>query len=126
MNEKLIYILNQYSDKEGSHFFHIINLLEEIASNNVNITLVIEKANGKPKFNSKNIKIVVQTKKGFLRFFELFRIIKKLNKQGYTKAFIRISQWGAIPAILVAKISNLETYFWHSGTTHRLDKNRKI
>lgn len=126
MNKKLIYILNQYSDKEGSHFFHVINLLEEIASNNVNITLVIEKASEKPKFNSKNIKVVVQTKKGLLRFFELFRIIKKLNKQGYKKAFIRISQWGAIPAILVSKISNLETYFWHSGTTHRLDKNRKL
>lgn len=126
MNKKLIYILNQYSDKEGSHFFHVINLLEEIASNNVIITLVIEKASGKPKFNSKNIKVVVQTKKGLLRFFELFRIIKKLNKQGYKKAFIRISQWGAIPAILVSKISNLETYFWHSGTTHRLDKKRKI
>ena len=126
MNKKLIYILNQYSDKEGSHFFHVINLLDEIASNNVNITLVIEKATAKPKFNSKNIKVVLQTKRGFLRFFELFRIVKKLNKQGYKKVFIRISQWGAIPAILVSKISNLETYFWHSGTTHRLDKNRKI
>jgi len=126
MNKKLVYILNQYSDKEGSHFFHVINLLEEIASNNVNITLVIEKASGKPKFNSKNIKVVVQTKKGLLRFFELFKIVKKLNKQGYKKAFVRISQWGAIPAILVSKISNLETYFWHSGTTHRLDKKRKL
>jgi glycosyltransferase involved in cell wall biosynthesis len=126
MNKQLIYILNQYSDKEGSHFFHVINLLEEIASNNVNITLVIEKATAKPKFNSKNIKVILQTKRGFLRIFELFRIVKKLNKQGYKKVFIRISQWGAIPAILVSKISNLETYFWHSGTTHRLDNNRKI
>ena len=126
MNKKLIYILNQYSDKESSHFFHIINLLEEIASNNVDIMLVIEKASVKPKFNSKNIKVVLQTKKGFLRFIELLRIVKKLNKKGYKKAFIRISQWGAIPAILVSKFSNLETYFWHSGTTHRLDNNRKI
>jgi|TARA_B110000240_G_scaffold191020_1_gene232994 glycosyltransferase involved in cell wall biosynthesis len=126
MNKKLIYILNQYSDKEGSHFFHVINLLEEIASNNVNITLVIEKATAKPQFNSNNIKVVLQTKRGVLRFFELFRIVQKLNKQGYKKVFIRISQWGAIPAILVSKISNLETYFWHSGTTHRLDNNRKI
>ena len=82
MNKKLIYILNQYSDKEGSHFFHVINLLEEIASNNVNITLVIEKATAKPQFNSNNIKVVLQTKRGVLRFFELFRIVQKLNKQG--------------------------------------------
>ena len=79
MNKKLIYILNQYSEKEGSHFFHILNLLDEIAFNNVNITLVIEKATAKPNFNSKNIKVVLQTKRGFLRFFELFQNCKKIK-----------------------------------------------
>ena len=77
MNKQLIYILNQYSDKEGSHFFHVINLLEEIASNNVNITLVIEKATAKPKFNSKNIKISRFEGEGYI----LENILLEENKE---------------------------------------------
>ncbi len=38
--KKLIYVLNQYSNKEGSHFYHILHLLEEMAKNNVDIKLI--------------------------------------------------------------------------------------
>ena len=126
MKNRLVYILNQYSEKEGSHFFHVLNLLEKIASNGVKIILIIEKSKSKPKFTSKNIQVVLQKRKGIFRIFELIKLLLKLNRKGYKKVFIRISQWGAVSAILVSKITNLDTYFWHSGTTHRLDKQRKI
>lgn len=124
--KKLIYILNQYSNKEGSHFYHILHLLEEMAKNGVDIKLVIEKATDVPNFNIPNIEVIAQKKSGLMRAFELFNILKKLNKQGYKKTFIRISQNGAIPAILVSKIYGGEVYYWHSGTTHKTQKDEKF
>ena len=122
--KKLIYILNQYSNKEGSHFFHILNLLEEMAKNGIEIILVIEKAKDIPEFNLDNIKVIAQKENGIKRFFELFNILKRLNKQGYKKTFIRISQNGAIPAILVSKLYGGEVYYWQSGMGHILDKEK--
>ena len=88
--KKLIYVLNQYSKKEGSHFYHILHLLEEIAKNDVDIKLIIEKAIDIPHFDIPNIEVIAQKKKGIMRVFELFNILKKLNKQGYKKTFVRI------------------------------------
>lgn len=126
MKKKLVYILNQYSEKEGSHFFHILNLLEEIASNGIEIILIIEKSKHKPKFISKNIQVVLQKRTGIFRFFELFKIMLSLYNQGYRKVFIRISTWGAIPAILLSLVTKMETYFWQSGTTHLAEKSKKF
>lgn len=122
MAHKLIYILNQYSSQEGSHFFHVLNLLEEIANNGVDIVLIIEKASSIPAFSNPGIRVIVQKKSGLSRSFELYRIIKRLNSQGYRKVFVRISQKGAIPPIIVSKLYGGEVYFWHSGTTHVLEK----
>ena len=122
MSHKLVYILNQYSSKEGSHFYHVLNLLEEIANNGVDIVLIIEKASGIPSFSNPAIRVIVQKRSGLARFSELYRIIKKLNSKGYKKVFVRISQKGAIPPILVSKLYGGEVYFWHSGTTHVLEK----
>ena len=122
--KKLIYVLNQYSKKEGSHFYHILNLLEEIAKNDVDIKLIIEKAIDIPHFDIPNIEVIAQKKKGIMRVFELFNILKKLNKQGYKKTFVRISQNGAVPSILVSRIYGGEVYYWQSGTTHETEKNK--
>jgi len=122
--KKLTYILNQYSNKEGSHFFHVLHLLEEMAKNGVEITLVIEKATDIPNFDISNINVIAQKQSGIKRFFELFGILKKLNKQGYKKTFIRISQNGALPAILVSKLYGGEVYYWQSGKGHILDKEK--
>lgn len=124
--KKLIYILNQYSNKEGSHFYHILHLLEEMAKNNVDIKLIIEKATDIPNFNIPNIEVIAQKEKGIKRPIELFKILKKLNTQGYKKIFIRISSNGAIPAIIVSKVYGGEVYFWQSGTTHETEKKKKF
>jgi glycosyltransferase involved in cell wall biosynthesis len=121
--KKLIYILNQYSNKEGSHFYHILHLLEEMARNGIDIKLIIEKATDIPNFNIPNIEVIAQKKTGIQRPIELFSILKKLNTKGYKKTFIRISQNGALPAIVVSKIYGGETYYWHSGTTHKTQES---
>jgi glycosyltransferase involved in cell wall biosynthesis len=115
---KLIYIVNQYSKDQDSHFYHIPHLLEKIAALNVEIVLIIEKANGKPEFKNKNITVMVQKQiSPIKRIVELFFILKKLNKNGFKKVFIRISQNAAIPAVVVTKLFGGEVYYWQSGTT---------
>ena len=122
--KKLIYILNQYSNKEGSHFYHILHLLEEMAKNEVDIKLIIEKATDIPNFDIPNIEVMAQKQNGFRRPIELFLILKRLNQRGYKKTFIRISQNGAIPAIVVSKLYGGEVYYWQSGTTHETEKEK--
>ncbi|HIP47360.1 MAG TPA: glycosyltransferase family 1 protein [Lutibacter sp.] len=124
--KKLIYILNHYSADQGSHFYHILHLLEEIAYNGVEIVLLIEKAEGEPVFKNSNIKVIVQKEtKPLKRIMELFNILKKLNKQGFKKIYIRISQNAALPAMAVSKLYGSEVYYWQSGTTH-LVNDKKI
>jgi len=124
--KKLVYILNHYSADQGSHFYHILHLLEEIASYRVEIVLVIEKSEGEPVFENENIKVIIQKQtKPLKRIIELFSILKSLSKQGFQKIFIRISQNAALPAIAVAKLYGSEVYYWQSGTTH-LVNDRQI
>lgn len=114
--KKLIYILNHYSRDSHSHFFHIINLLEEIAKHNVAIVLVIEKCEDVPEILNPFITVINQKSSSrFQRPFELGKILYKLSKSGYNHAFIRISWLAAIVAIMVSFVSNLKTYYWLSG-----------
>lgn len=121
--DKLIYILNQYSHTEGSHFFHILNLLEEIAKLNIKIVLIIEKVTDIPVIINENIKIIAQKERALLkRPIELFKILKSLILYGYQKIFIRISTTAALPAILATRLYGGEVYFWSSGTVFEHDK----
>ena len=59
MEKKLIYILNSYSKNSAQHFYHVVHLLETMADQGVDITLVIEKATDIPEVGN-NIKIICQ------------------------------------------------------------------
>ncbi|MFV5685815.1 glycosyltransferase family 4 protein [Flavobacterium sp. GB2R13] len=125
-DKKLIYILNHYSENSSQHFFHVLNLLEEIAQNGVNINLIIEKTEGKPIVNNSNIKVFCLKKIGIYRLFELYGLISQMQREGYNKLFVRITNWGAIMAILNSFISKLEVYYWHSGTVFEFDNEQKF
>ncbi len=123
--KKLIYILNHYASNQASHFYHILHLLEEIASNGVEIALVIEKADELPRLNHDRIQIIAQKEIHPLkRMVELFGILKRLNARGFKKIFIRISQNAALPAIAVSRLYGSEVYYWQSGTTHLLNDTK--
>lgn len=124
--KKLIYILNHYSEDSSQHFFHIINLLEEIAQNGVGIKLIIEKTEGKPTVNHQNIEVICLKKTGIYRLFELYGLISQMQREGYNKLFVRITNWGAIMAILNSLVSELEVYYWHSGTVFEFDNKQKF
>lgn len=118
LNRKIVFVLNHYSHNSQSHFFHVINLLEEIAKHDVEIALIIEKCEDIPNIINPRIQVYPQKQKGkFNRIIELFGLLTSLQKQGYNRVFIRISWVAACVAILVSFFRNLKTYYWLSGTT---------
>lgn len=121
-----IYVLNNYSVNSTEHFFHVLNLLEEIANNGVEIILIIEKSDGKPSIKSPNIKVICLKNTGFRRLVELYNLIGKFQKDNYLKLFVRISNWAAVVAIVKSFFSKLEVYYWHSGTVFEFDDKEPL
>lgn len=124
--KKFIYVLNNYSVNSTEHFFHVLNLLEEIANNGVEIILIIEKSDGKPSIKSPNIKVICLKNTGFRRLVELYNLIGKFQKDNYLKLFVRISNWAAVVAIVKSFFSKLEVYYWHSGTVFEFDDKEPL
>lgn len=125
-NKKMIYVLNHYSSNSSQHFFHVLNLLEEIADRGVFIKLIIEKSEGEPTVSNPNIDVVCLKNNGFKRLVELYKLIANAQKDGYNKLFVRISNWAAITAIVNSFFSKLEVYYWQSGTVFEYDNEQKL
>ena len=127
MEKRLIYIMNHYSNNSVQHFYHILNLLNAIADKGVKIALVIEKCENTPEISHENITVICQKQTiGYKRGLELFGILRKLTKLGYSKTFIRISINAALISIIASKIYGGKTYYWQSGTTLEVDKDKKL
>ncbi len=126
MSKNLIYVLNSYSDDESSHFHHIINLLEELAKQNIKVTLLIEKAYSVPTFSNPNIEIVPLKCTGITRFIELFKFISTRSKIDAYSVYIRITSISAIISKLATFNTNSRVFFWQSGTTHEWDCSQPI
>ncbi|WP_226675670.1 glycosyltransferase family 4 protein [Rossellomorea aquimaris] len=127
MDKKLIYVLNHYSSKSVQHFYHILNLLIAMADKGVKITLIIEKCDDIPSINHKNIEVICQKQENNLkRGLELFNILKRLIKRGYSRIFIRITINSTIISIVAAKLFGAKTYYWQSGTTFLVDSDKSF
>ncbi|MCE2790097.1 MAG: glycosyltransferase family 4 protein [Saprospiraceae bacterium] len=116
---KFIYILNHYSDTSASHFYHILHLVEEIARQDTDIALIIEKCDGLPSPAadvSSRIRILGQkASSSWSRPFELSRLLFALNAEGYHTVFIRISWVAAVVAIITSWFTGQKTWYWLSG-----------
>ena len=124
MEKKMIYILNSYSSKSAQHFYHVINLLSEIAKSGVEVVLIIEKADEEPVIDA-GIKVVVQKEHGVKRAAELFKLVRKYVNEGYNKTFVRISLNASVIAILASIGKKSEVYFWQSGDNLTYDRQKK-
>lgn len=124
---KLIYIMNSYSSNESSHFHHVPGLLEALAARGIEITLVIEKANSIPAFSGANIDVIILKHRfGLMRFLELFCVITKLIRQGFTRTFVRIAAPAALTAALAHRIFGGSVFLWQSGTAIEYDMIQPI
>jgi glycosyltransferase involved in cell wall biosynthesis len=122
MQKKLIYVLNSYASNEASHFAHLTHLLQEMAQQGCEITLVIEKMHAQPPISSAGISVLgLRRKMPLVRHIELFFVILRLIRNGYTRSFYRINAPACIIGALAHSILGGETYLWQSGTTHEVD-----
>jgi len=127
MDKKLIYVMNHYSNKSVQHFYHIVNLLIAMADKGVKIALVIEKCDDIPSISHKNIEVICQKQKNKAkRVLELCSILKGLIKRGYSKIFIRITLNSTIISIIEGKLHGAQTYYWQSGMTYEVDKDKTL
>jgi glycosyltransferase involved in cell wall biosynthesis len=127
MNKKLIYILNHYSSKSTQHFYHVINLLEEISKQGVEIALIIEKCDDELVLENSNIIVYpIRVKHQFWRPFYIMKYLYALNKRGYKKVFVRITTYAAICSIIFSWFSNITTYYWHSATLYHFNKQQSF
>lgn len=122
MKNKLIYVLNSYTSSEASHFAHLAHLLNEIAKIGCEITLIIEKLHARPDTLIPSIRIIgLNNKKPVLRHIELFFLMLRLIREGYTRSFFRINAPACIVGTLAHRILGGKTFLWQSGTTHEWD-----
>lgn len=120
--KKLLYILNSYSKNEASHFPHVLNLLEMMASKGCEIVLLIEKADSLPSFQHSSIQAIgLTTRLPLVRHVELFFRVVSLIRKGYLATFIRIAAPAAIVASFAHHLFGGKAYLWQSGTTHEYD-----
>lgn len=127
MDKKMIYVLNHYSSKSVQHFYHVLNLLIAMADKGVKIALIIEKSDDIPDIHHPNIEVICQKQKSKIkRILELLNILKMLIKHGYTKIFIRITLNSTVVSIIAAKLYGAQTYYWQSGTTYLVDKDKTL
>lgn len=125
-DNKLIYVINEYSDKSVQHFYHIINLLDKIANQEVDIVILIEKCKSLPNITNEHIHVITQKETtGLKRAMELKNILEKLMQDGYKKVFVRISSNAAIISILTARKYKGEVYYWNSGDNLTYDRKKK-
>jgi glycosyltransferase involved in cell wall biosynthesis len=114
--KKLIYILNHYSTNSASHFNHIFSLLDELTKLDVNVFLIIEKADDVPVIDNPRIILYVQRRKWPLfRLFELLFTLFQAKKLGYHDVFIRISRFAAVSAVFAKIFTSIKVYYWLSG-----------
>ncbi len=122
LSKKLIYILNSYSSTESSHFHHVLGLLEALAKRDIEIVLVIEKAETIPIFSNTNIRVIaIKNHRGIRRYIELFQVVSKLIQEGFTRTFVRIAAPAALTAALAHYLHGGAVFFWQSGTTIEYD-----
>ncbi len=118
MKNKLIYILNSYSSGSSEHYFHVINLLKEIATLNVKIILIIEHCEGeRPEIEGVDV-VVLGGKNIVARYMYLAIELMRLRSLGFEKVFIRIA---SKTAFLASLVYGIKVYYWQSGQTLPLD-----
>lgn len=127
MANKLIYVLNKYSVNSSEHYYHSINLCKELTEQGVEITILVENYTDEHITNVEGIPFqYLNSKKRISKYIELGRRLWKLQNNGYSKVFVRVSQKAALVALIVAFLKRLEVYYWQSGTTHEIKKNGSL
>ena len=111
---KICYVLPEYSIDTALHYYHIYKFLDDI-SHSLNIILFIEKSIEKPQFNYIRNIYVQKYRHFLLSITERFIIFLLLRFRGYKKYYIHQSHISALIASIITKIAGGKTFFWNCG-----------
>jgi glycosyltransferase involved in cell wall biosynthesis len=120
---RLVYVLNQFSRDESSHFVHVTGLIEALAARGVEVLLIVEKAFDVPDIPVAGVKVVgFMERRAIRRFFRLAATIRAAARAGYTAVFVRIGVPAALTAVIACLGTGARVYYWQSGTVHAQDR----
>ncbi len=115
MKKKLIYVLPKYDSLTDTHFYHLYELLQELA-NAFDIFLIVEKGE-KPDFtNCKEIYLLHnQNGKSVKRALEILWAILRARFAGYRRIYTHYSLYGGMVGALVMRMTGGHSYYWSCG-----------
>lgn len=110
LRPRIVYILPEYDEGTGTHFFYNYELIRE-ASLRMDIFVVIERAKSSNISLGKAEYYVQKNRSSIARLFELRRILKRCKKEGYLNVYVHYSYFGALAGFLVS----MKVYYWNRG-----------
>ncbi|OGF82751.1 hypothetical protein A3B18_01470 [Candidatus Giovannonibacteria bacterium RIFCSPLOWO2_01_FULL_46_13] len=105
---RVVYILPSYDENTDTHLYYNYELIR-YAAVKLEIFVIVEKAVGVVNLNA-SFK-VLKNKKGFLRFWETYSILRRLKKEGFDRTYVHYSFYGAVAAWLAGG----KVYYWNRG-----------
>lgn len=110
--KKLIFILPEYDPHTATHFKYTLELAEAIAER-MDVTLLIEKANGIPPTKHIARTVVLKAKNPGLSVLERCWVLAKLRLKGYRRVYIHYSYLTGLIAIILMKLTGGKSWYWH-------------
>ncbi len=110
---RIVYVLPEYDENTGSHFFHLYELVRR-AAGVLDLLVVIEGARGDPRGLAASY-----YRQRFswppLRFLELLAVLIRERLRGCRNFYVHYSFYGAITAWSVARTLGGRVFYWNSG-----------
>jgi len=113
MSNKLCYILPEYSEDTQQHFYHLYELLNDV-SQKLDIFLLIESGEGKPRFAKISNIYTMRFKLPPLRLLEHIIVFSYIRFKGYKTFYVHYSSVVTLIWALT-RILGGTTYLWHCG-----------
>jgi len=114
---KVVYVLPKYDEGAGEHFFHIYKLLGELGKK-TQLSVLIEKSSGRPKFANVQHTVSINSTSIFARFFETFFKLLMLRVAGYDTFYVHYSFFGAVTASIITRFTGGKVFYWNCGLPH--------
>ena len=114
MKKKLCYVLPQYDPLTTEHYYHIYELLEDVA-HHLDVCLVVEKATKPPTFQAVRNTYILRFATFAVGLIERLIIFTTIRLKGYHTFYVHQSYSSAIAAALVTRLFGGQTLYWHCG-----------
>ena len=112
--KKLIYILPEYNLDVATHTYHLYEFIEEIGKE-IDMFLIIEKANAEPKFQNIKEFYVINSKFSASRALKFFYAVLKARIKGYKILYTHYSYYGGILGSIIMRLTGGKSLYWSCG-----------